>query len=212
MSKKSGLIIVYSFILIFAIYLAYDAFMFGNSMNYYLTSYLSNFQTYLFVFNILLVPIILLNHVDYVKAEYLSRIKPYLFKYIIKKSIFKSLQTTFVIYFCFIVGGLILRLNFELSNLFTLHFIQLFFFILSCFLFYHAIYVITTKLMISLFCITFINLAYSSAFYALGFIFISDNEMFYKAFQHGSLIFITFIMITSIVSLFLTVKNKEWYS
>ncbi|UOE94742.1 hypothetical protein [Alkalihalobacillus sp. LMS39] len=213
MSRKFGLMAVYLFIFVLAVYLAYDFLLFeSSSMNSFLEAYLGNFQTYLYVFTLLLIPIILFHHVNYLKAEYLSRIKPSLLKYIIKKSIFNSLQTTFVFYFSFISGAVILRLHFDVSILILLLFIQLFIFILACFLLYHAIYLLTFKPMLGLFCIIFTNFSFSVSGFAFGFLFISDDDVFYEIYYYASMIYIVFILITSLISLALTVKKKECYT
>ena len=213
MSKKIGLISTYFFIFIITFYFSSNAAIYNRTMNEYIASYLGNFQTYFFVFTQLLLPIILFNHIHYLKPEYVVRMKNSLFIYIIKKIMEDSIQIILLIFAFFFVSGFLLRLPFEMDIfLYISLFFQFYIYIIAIFLFYHTLYVLLEKYVLALFIIVASNLIVNTGTFGFRFIFIYDDYLDQILFYIISWIYFLIIIIVSLVSLLIITKRKECYS
>jgi len=211
MSKRLGLMLSYVFILILVTYLAADALSFHNQLSTFITSYLDNDQTYFFVFTILLVPIFLFHHIPYLKPEYFLRMRQRIRYYIFRKVMLDSLQVAGVIFISFIWGGLTMGLHPEFSLSYFRYFLQVFLFMATSFLLYHAIYALVHKHFIAILILLSGHIAFLIAVVSISFTFIFEEQQFQQNIRLFSIIYLSCLFMISLAILVLTTKNKESY-
>ncbi|MCL1990051.1 MAG: hypothetical protein FWG67_04090 [Defluviitaleaceae bacterium] len=208
MSKKAGLKLTLLTIFLIIFYLAYDFIHAYESVAIeFMSSYLSSFQTYFFVFTLILIPIIVFDHTPFLSVEYLIRIKEDVLSHVMKEMFLSSLKYTAIIYFFFVTSSFLMRFTFSFELEYMRLFILMFIFILTCFLLFYTVYLSTANFLIGIKVLLFANFVYISTIMSINFMIERNLNL-----DLISLIYLFLISLTHLSYLIFKLNKKEWFS
>jgi len=182
----------------------------STHVNSFLSAFLGNPQTYFFTISILLVILFFFNHTPYLKPEYWIRVANPV-RWVVKKILLISLEVTVALFILFIVAGLLLGFSVEWELWLLFYPIFLFIFSAMSITFYHVIYVVTEKYIISLLAFFFMNLIYFTIINEIAWAMIFDyfeRDVFITNISISNIIF---MLVASSITLVIALKRKECY-
>lgn len=211
MSKKFGLMITSILVTLIICYLAYASKGFNETLNEYMFGYLDNFQKYLFLINILIVPFFLFVQRQINEPFIKIRLKNNVFYYILKNAVGTSFVLSIYIYFNFLFWGILFRLKMGL-NINTINLIfKLFLFIFACYLFSYVIYFISNRIIFGPLSILLLNFVFLIILFAVDF-FLMKNLMSETTMTIIFYIYLFVITFSSLIYLYKGAKTKECLS
>ena len=209
MSRKIGLLLTMIFIVLLIFYFGYDAYIHENSSQEFFDGYLGNPQRYLFVFSLVVVPILFFQHTPVFTAIYAIRLKNRLLEYIFKEIMKVSFFTTFFIYINLFVNSLVWGIGWRGVNHLNLC-MRLFSFVLTCCILYYVIYAITKKHFVSIVTVIISNFVYIAIIINIQF-FLFTNELTSLTMNMLFTAYLFIICVSGIFYLLTRIKRKECY-
>lgn len=207
--KNKMLYLIYLFIFIFICYCGIESknIEISDSIDFF-TTYFDNFQKYLFVGTMMTIPIIFVNHVDYMKPEIRIRMKNATFEYIWKKNFINALFITIFITLAFITISLICKYASPFSILNINSLIRTLSFVICCYVTCESFYLITQNKFLSIAVVVIFNFTFLIIVLGINF-YIAINSLSAETCKIILMIYNSVINIIGIIFLYFKCDSKE---
>lgn len=199
MSKKQGQLITMIFIFFMVFYLAYD-FALINEMSIitFLSSYLDNFQAYLFIFTLFLLPFFLFTYTPLYIVEYRIRHDKDLFYSLVKVVLVNSLSFSIFLFFSFLLSALLMGFQFVFSTFYIYLMLRLFLFIVFSHLLFYVGYIVYSNVLMGILTVIFTNFLFNATVIGLNFTrfhTVDANIVSNLFFVNGSILLLVFLFV-----------------
>lgn len=211
MSKKFGITLSGVLVTSIICYLAYASKGFNETLNEYMFGYLDNFQKYLFLITIFIVPFFIFLQRQINESLIQIRLKSNTFYYILKNGVITSSILSVFIYFTFLFWGIVFRLETEFSISIVNLIFKLFLFIFACYIFSYTVYFITNKIVFGPLSVLILNFVFLMIIFAVNF-FLMDNLMSESTMMIIFYIYLFIIIFGGLIYLYKGAKTKECLS
>ncbi len=179
-----------------------------NSLSDFLEAYLNNTQKLLFLISIFIACISITYITPFLNPIILIRVKDKLFPYLLKYGIKFSFILTVCIFGSFLISGILVGLNFDISlSIFSLV-MKFFLFILAFYCIITSIYFLSKKFIFSILSGMFINFIFIAILFSVDF-FVMNNEMSNLVERLCFEIYISICLVGGVLFLFLKSEGLE---
>lgn len=208
MSKRFGVLLSGVVATSIICYLAYASKAFNETLSEYMLGYLDNFQKYLFLITIFIVPFFIFLQRQINESLIQIRLKNNVFYYILKSGTISSVLLSTFIYFTFLFWGIVFGLKIEFSISVMNLIFKLFLFVFACYIFSYVIYFISSRMVFGPLSVLLLNFIFLMVMYAFDF-FLMGNMMAESTVKITFYLYLFVVIFGGIIYLYKGAKTKE---
>lgn len=211
MSKKLGVTLSSVLVTSIICYLAYASKGFNETLIEYMFGYLDNFQKYLFLITIFIVPFLIFLQRQINESLIRIRLKSNIFYYILKNGLVTSLILSAFIYFTFLFWGIVFGLETEFSISMINLIFKLFLFVFACYIFSYSVYFVSNRIVFGPLSVLILNFVFLMIMFAVNF-FLMNNLMSESTMMIIFYVYLFVLIFGGLIYLYKGAKTKECLS